>query len=74
MVIEASADLPAEAPDELLICRVIVTPPERPADKPIPESTQSVSPPHRARGPNSYRDSAWREISSTDPLSLIGVA
>jgi hypothetical protein len=44
MVVEACADLPAEAPDELLICRVIVTPPEWPADKPIPESTQSLSP------------------------------
>jgi len=44
VVVEVGADLPTEGPDELLICRVIVTPTERPADEPIPESTQAVSP------------------------------
>jgi hypothetical protein len=44
VVVETGVDLPAESPDELLICRVIVTPPERPADEPISETTQAVSP------------------------------
>ena len=44
VVVEAGADLPTEGPDELLICRVIVTPPERPADEPIAETTQALSP------------------------------
>jgi hypothetical protein len=34
---------PLKPPDELLICRVIVTPSERPADEPIAETTQAVS-------------------------------
>jgi hypothetical protein len=39
------ADLPTEAPDELVIsARTIVTPPELPADEPMPELTQAVSP------------------------------
>ena len=44
MVVEVGADLPTEGPDELLICRVIVTPPERPADEPIAEPTQALTP------------------------------
>ena len=44
VVVEVGADLPTEGPDELLICRVIVTPPERPADEPIAETTQALSP------------------------------
>jgi hypothetical protein len=43
VVVEAGADLPTEGPDALLVCRVIVTPPERPADEPLP-TTQAVSP------------------------------
>jgi hypothetical protein len=44
VVVEVGADLPTEGPDELLICRVIVTPSERPADEPIAETTQALSP------------------------------
>ena len=44
VVVEVGADLPTEGPDDLLICRVIVAPPERFADEPIAETTQALSP------------------------------
>lgn len=44
LVVAAGDGLPIECPDELLVCRVIVTSLERPADEPFPESTQAVSP------------------------------
>jgi hypothetical protein len=40
VVVEVGADLTTEGADELLI----VTPPERPADEPIAETTQALSP------------------------------
>jgi hypothetical protein len=44
VVIADGDEIPPEGADELLICRVIVSPPERAPDAPLPEATTAVSP------------------------------
>jgi hypothetical protein len=44
VVIAEGDEVPPEGADELLICRVIVSPPERAPDAPLPEATTAVSP------------------------------
>jgi hypothetical protein len=48
--VEAGAELPEEAADELVICRVIVTPPERPAEEALPEQPDYSASPAIERG------------------------
>ena len=68
VIINAGDPLPTEAPDELLICRVIVTPAERPADEPIPETTTQASPiiEHGDRTPIEPQRAFDRRISYSD--------
>ena len=58
LIIGASDEIPEEAEGELLICRVIVDPPERPADEPpVVPATTSPRTVHGARlsVPKNYR-------------------
>jgi hypothetical protein len=59
-VVDAADELPTEAADELLICRVIVSPPERAPDALLPEPTPAVSPRIDTGGQNTDRNSARR--------------
>jgi hypothetical protein len=44
VVLQADDELPEEATDELLICRVMVTPPERPEEEIVIPATPPISP------------------------------
>jgi hypothetical protein len=44
VIVADGDDLPEEAPEELLICRVLVTPPERPEEEIVIPATPPASP------------------------------
>lgn len=44
VIVADGDDLPEEAPDELLICRVLVTPPERPEEEIVLPATPPITP------------------------------